>query len=278
MDFRFIRDTPHYIFDNEKEFVEHFIHNGLNKEDIPVIKTDWKTAELDDWVWSDDERIVQVLKVGHMKNTVRSPNKDFHSTKYIRTIVGSFIVSKKSEMDTDFSGHADRYKFSRVKRNNKDSIISRTATTVREKCFVTYFTYYNPNPVEAYMTVFETKNEKFAERRAYFLLMQPRIKMAIRAEIETAASQLKLSDVWVLEKLKKVAEVEDQKPNIIIQAATEIGKIIGTYKEDDGSGLPRNPKLLPDGTKHLDAVPDLKKAMEEAEDAFNETNSDELNA
>lgn len=272
-EFRFIRDVAHYVFDSDKEFTDHWIHEGLSVGEIPKIKDDWKAENVTagDWVRADDGGIVQVLKVGHMKNTCRSPDKKLHSTKYVRTIIGPHIVNEINLMDSVFGVRGSRYSFSKTAKNGKTPVLDRENIIVRERAFVTYFTHYNPNPGEAYMIIYETKNEKYAERRAYILLNQPRIQMAIKKEVQSSAVKLEVSDHWVLDKLKKIAD-GTSKENVEMGAVVNIGKIIGTFDRTPNDAPGSQPKIG-DG-KEVIGIPDISKALVEATESHNKTNVD----
>ena len=55
MEYREIKRVKHYVYDSISEF----------KEEHPSIEPieDWKKGKEGDWVYSDDNRIVQLLKV-----------------------------------------------------------------------------------------------------------------------------------------------------------------------------------------------------------------------
>ena len=101
---RKIKDVEHYVYEDIDEFRE--THPNI------VVHPDWRKANEGDWVYSDDDRIVQLLKV---KNGVSHHNdtKNYNYAKgWVRTIVGSFINKESTKMDTDFDNHPNRYTFS----------------------------------------------------------------------------------------------------------------------------------------------------------------------
>ena len=57
MESRKIRREEHHVFDHISEFYEK------HPDKTPL--KDWRKGEEGDWVWSDDGRIVQLLKVSH---------------------------------------------------------------------------------------------------------------------------------------------------------------------------------------------------------------------
>ena len=64
-------------------------------------------------MWSDDESIVQLLKVSDIKHPNDRKNYKY-SKGWCRTIVGTFLMNNKTFMDTDFDSHKNRYTFSKT--------------------------------------------------------------------------------------------------------------------------------------------------------------------
>ena len=84
MEYRAIKKVRHYVYDDIQEFNQHNPNENVNK--------DWRTANEGDWVYSDDGRIVQLLKV---KNDIKHPNdrKNYKFAKgYVRTVVGTLLA------------------------------------------------------------------------------------------------------------------------------------------------------------------------------------------
>ena len=59
-EYRKIRGNRHYVFDNVEEFVEFYDSKMMSPPD--VVKN-WREAKEGDWVFSDDTRIIRLLKV-----------------------------------------------------------------------------------------------------------------------------------------------------------------------------------------------------------------------
>ena len=105
MDYRTIKSKKHCVYDSIEEFSEE------NPNIMPL--SNWRKGKEGDWVYSDDERIIQILKRGAIKHPNDRPNYSY-ADGYLRTVVGSFIINKKTFMDTDFSQHKNRYTFSKT--------------------------------------------------------------------------------------------------------------------------------------------------------------------
>ena len=61
MEYRVIKKVRHYVYDDIEEFNQHNPNESVHK--------DWRTSNEGDWVYSDDGRIVQLLKVKNEINT-----------------------------------------------------------------------------------------------------------------------------------------------------------------------------------------------------------------
>ena len=212
-----IRGKKHYVFDNSIEYFEHF--EGVAKK--PKY---WKEGNEGDWVESDDGKIIQLLKVGGI--THPNDRKNYKYSKgWCRTVVGTFLINDKTEMDADFSNHKNRYTFSKT-IGTKTNIKNRKNPTKKEKLFTTSVVAGH-GPVKAYMEAFNEGNEKNAKKKAVVLLKQERIVKEIERSVMDVAKENGLDHSYVLQKLKHLADFSED-DNIILQSTKEIGKIIGT--------------------------------------------------
>ena len=238
MEFQSIKNSIHYVFDTKDEYEQHFLSQGIP---VPKIVANWREAKELDWCMSDDDRIIQILRRGPMKNTVRSPDKKYHANYYIRTVAGSFPVSKNQKMDTDLSHPESRYIFGQY-TNWKKRFEAREENTKYEDMFVYMVAIVRDKPVNAYMKIYGTNNYRYALRRAYILMKQERIKLAIRKELKTIATSLKMDDKFHLEKVKGLIENAD-KDGIKLAALRLSGEWTGmNEKEDlDNPTIPINP-------------------------------------
>ena len=125
MEYQKIKGKRHYVYDDMEEFKE--VHPNITVGN-------WRDANENDWVWSDDDRIVQLLKVSGIKHP--NDRKNYKLSKgYVRTIVGTFLNNKKTKMDTDFSNHPNRYTFSTKIKNTSVRVKERKNLTKNERIF-----------------------------------------------------------------------------------------------------------------------------------------------
>jgi len=216
-----IKGKKHFVFESEEEYREHFKDNSVS--DIVY----WKDGKEGDWVKSDDGGIVQLLKVS---NSISHPNdrKNYKLNKgWCRTIVGTFLINEKSEMDTDFEMHKNRYTFSKtIEKNNKKNFKTRKNPTKKEKIFATNIVA-GYGPVKSYMDAFREDNESLAQKKAVVLLKQERVMKEVEKGVMDVAKEMGLDHSFVLRKLKHLADYSED-DNIVLQSTKEIGKVIGT--------------------------------------------------
>jgi len=152
---RTIKNIAHYVYDDIDEFREHHPNT--------VVHPDWKVADEDDWVYSDDGRIVQLLKVAKQVNHPNDRKNYKFAKGWVRTVVGSFINRPNTKMDTDFSEHSNRYTFSKTIKNASQRVKERTKITNKEKHFATNVVV-GMGAVEAYKNVYKELSDQKARK------------------------------------------------------------------------------------------------------------------
>jgi hypothetical protein len=216
MEYREIKKTKHYVYDGIKEF-------KIKNPDIDVVQ-DWRKADEGDWVYSDDGRVVQLLKV---KKGLPHPNDSRNyrlSDGYVRTVVGTFIISPKTEMDTIFDNHPNRYTFSNKIKNTNSRVKERKTVTNKEKMFATMVAA--GNAIErAYEQTFDSKHN--VRKKAVMLIKQDRVMKEIEKSVMDIAKSQGIDHEWILRRLKLLAEHSEDE-NIQLRAVVELGKTTGT--------------------------------------------------
>lgn len=213
-----IKNIEHYVYDDIDEFQSH--HAGIKP------KKNWKKANEGDWVYSDDGRIVQLLRVS---DRIKHPNdrKNYkHSRGWVRTVVGTFLNNDKSKMDTSFKKHPNRYTFSTKIKNTNNRVKERTNCTHKEKEFATHIVV-GKTAVKSYMDTFSERDVSKARKKAVVLLKQERIMKEIEKTVGDIATELGIDHEFVLSRLKYLVDNSDDE-NISLQSVKELGKAIGT--------------------------------------------------
>ena len=221
-DYQVIRGKRHYVFDNVDEFTEYY-HSKMMSS--PEVKGNWREGKQGDWVFSDDNRIVQLLKVAPLNHP--NDRKNYKWAKnYVRTVVGTFVNNEKTFMDTDFEQHPNRYTFSKTINHTNGQVKKRKKLTNNEKIFTTNVVS-GMGPVKAYMDAFKAASEDKARKKALVLLKQERIMTDIEKGVLDVAKELGIDHKYILDRLKCLAD-NSEDDNIILQSTKELGKIIGT--------------------------------------------------
>lgn len=218
MEYKKIKGKSHYIYDDISEF------SSEHSDKTPI--QNWRDGKENDWVYSDDDRIIQLLKVADLNHP--NDRKNYKWAKnYVRTVVGTFVNNDKTFMDTDFDQHPNRYTFSKKIKYTNIRVKKRKKVTNNEKIFAVNVVS-GMGPVKAYMDAFKNNtDEKKVKKKALVLLKQERIMSEIEKSVLDVAKELGVDHKYVLNRLKCLSD-NSEDDNIILQSTKELGKIIGT--------------------------------------------------
>ena len=77
--------------------INHTVFDELDEvpKDIHYLR-DWREGQVGDWVLSDDDCVIQILRRGSMLKTKGKSR----TREYVGTATGTFIISKSKKMDT----------------------------------------------------------------------------------------------------------------------------------------------------------------------------------
>jgi tRNA-binding EMAP/Myf-like protein len=217
MDYRKIKGVTHFVYDDIDEF---------KKQKKGIKPKYWKDDPQEgDWVKSDDGGIVQILK----KNNISHPSdrKNWKAHKgYVRTVVGTFLLNDKTEMDTDFDLHPNRYTFSKSLKQSNENFKKRKNITKKEKLFATEV-IVGKDAISAVQNVYKENDFNKAKKKAVLLLKQERIMNEVEKGVVDIAKGLGIDHEYVLRRLKSLADTGEEE-NVVLQSLKELGKIIGT--------------------------------------------------
>ena len=223
MEYETIHDTKHYVYDSLEEF--RTVHT-----ETPVLD-DWRDGEEGDWVWSDDGRIVQLLKVDRGARHPHDRKNYQRHGGYVRTIVGTFFLSERTHMDTDFDAHPSRYRFSKKPIKTRERIRTRNSCTKKERMFEV-MVGAGVKPTDAFEAVFDRSKKRDVYELTILLLKQERIMQEIAKTVEDAAKRVGLTHEYVFEKLKGFIE-DDEAKALGFQALKLGGQAINTFTPDN---------------------------------------------
>ncbi len=183
-----VKGIKHTVYDSEREVPPN----------IAIVKN-WRMGNIGDWVLTDDECIIQVLRKGAMlrKNGERA---------YIGTCTGTFLVLKDTYMDTD--KRTNIYSFG-GNSTPEEVVANRRKMTANEELFVTYISQ-GLSPEDAYIKAFPTNNKQYARMKAVNLIKTERIKTAVKEELKPILEELEIDEKMVLENIKIVAQTAEK--------------------------------------------------------------------
>jgi len=170
-------------------------------QNLKVIE-DWKSGHLGDWVRTDDDCVIQVLRRGRMlrakgRNKVR---------EYIGTCTGTFPIGPRIKMDT--SKRANIYSFGGSKSPD-NILVDRKSLTRAEQVFVLYMSQ-GLKPEEAYLKAFPTNNIRYAKEKSGNLVKTERVRTAMKEELKPVLKELGVDEIYVLKGIKSEAETAEK--------------------------------------------------------------------
>jgi hypothetical protein len=166
------------------------------------IVSDWRKAQLGDWIRADDGNVIQALRVNQVMNQGRYP------IKYIGTCTGTYLCRVKDKMDTE--RRENIYTFSaRSSKNTKKRVLDRDYLTANEAAFSKYIANgFSPN--EAYKRAFGTENNQYAKMKSAVLVKQERIVSAVKEELDEVLKGMGIDLKYLIKGVKLEAENADR--------------------------------------------------------------------
>jgi hypothetical protein len=189
---RAINDVVCKVYDSISEFAKH-AGNG------DAVVKNWREAEEDDWVLTDDEQVCQVLYKGSMQ-----PNRMDRRIPYIRTLFGTFLQTPAVEIRGDIVDNI--WSFSNRKKSEIHN--KRTEPTRGEQMFAWYVARGLP-PNDAYIKAFPTNKKPYATLMGQKLMKTERVQGAIRQEIEGLLDNAGVSKTELIKSANEIAGSAD---------------------------------------------------------------------
>ena len=181
MDFKEIKNTKHYLYDNKDEF-------AVDDPD-GVVRHNWRHGEQGEWVFTDDGFVCQILR--------KSKIKDYNGklTPCVRTVCGTFIAKDvKKEMLGEDGIAENIYSFSGTNKC-QDEFNSRKRNS-RELLFARYVSYGMDN-IEAYKLAYpDARSSRYIKNRTESLLKTETIDKMITEERRKKLDEEGVTDNW----------------------------------------------------------------------------------
>ncbi len=183
-----VKGIKHTVYETESEVPPHI-----------KIVSDWRKGNIGDWVLSDDESVIQILRKGSMlrHNGERA---------YIGTCTGTFLVLKDTYMDTN--KRVNIYSFG-GNSTPEQAVSNRRKMTANEELFVTYLSQ-GLSPEDAYVKAFPTNNKRYARMKAVNLIKTERVKTAVKEELKPILEELEIDERFVLEGIRVEAQTAEK--------------------------------------------------------------------
>tara|TARA_Y100000361_G_C11135642_1_gene331742 strand:+ start:105 stop:833 length:729 start_codon:yes stop_codon:yes gene_type:complete len=201
-----VNNTKHTVYDNVDEVPGNidYLYN-------------WKHGHVGDWVLTDDECVVQILRAGTM---FRAKGK-LKKVAYVGTCTGTFLKDGKMKMDA--SKRANIYSLGGGK-TSKEVLNKREELTAREELFI-HNLQKNMNLRDAYLNAYKTDNKKYAETRAMLLIKTERVQKKMKEHLKPILEKLKIDEELVLDGIKNIATTAE-KDSDRLKALTELSEVL----------------------------------------------------
>ena len=197
--------------------VKHCVYEDLLElpEDIKYL-SDWRLAEVGDWVLADDGFIIQILRKNFL-NGSRLRNRSVT----VGTCTGTFSVRKTTLMDTErrkniysISGKAAQQSSKDRKRINSNEILFAQNLA------------RGLSPEDAYIKVYRTNNRQYAKEHAAVLVKTERIQRKMKETLKPILEELGISPQLILSNIRDIALNDEAKDSDRLKALFELGEVI----------------------------------------------------
>ena len=197
---------------------EHTVYDNVDEVPGNVdYLYDWRHGNLGDWVLTDDECVIQILRTGTMFRSKGTLKK----VDYIGTCTGTFLKDDKMKMDAD--KRENIYSLS-GKKTSKEVLEDRKKLTGREELFI-HNLQKNMKLKDAYINAFKTDNEKYAETRAMLLIKTERVQKKMKEHLKPILEKLEIDEELVLDGIKIIATTAE-KDSDRLKALTELSEVL----------------------------------------------------
>jgi hypothetical protein len=216
MDFKEIKNTKHYLYDDEKEF-------RVASPDVPV-RHNWRHGEEGEWVFTDDSFVCQILR----KLDIEDDNGKPYTC--VRTVCGTFLPSNmKKEMLGDDGIAENIYSFSGTNASKKN--YSKRDANAKAVLFGRYIAK-GVDAIDAYKSIYpEAKSDRYIKRRVEKLLKTETIQKMVDKEILALLEKHNANPEYIIERYKTIADLAD-KDTDKLRALSDLAKMAGLFNTE----------------------------------------------
>ena len=213
MDFKEIKNTKHYLYDDIKEF------NAL-VDNVPV-RHNWRHGEEGEWVYTDDNYVCQILKKSIIAKDTGKPKT------CVRTVCGTFLTSELNKEMLGENGIAENiYTFSGTNLSQKD--FNGRDRNSRELIFAKYVAS-GLNVTDAYKRAYpDATSSAYIKSRTDKLLKTETIRKMIDKEIQEILTEEGVTHNWLIERYKTIADLAES-DTAKLRSLDSLAKISGLF-------------------------------------------------
>ena len=212
MDFKQIKNTNHYLYDNIEEYQTSFPDRA--------VRHNWRHGDEGEWVFTDDGFVCQILK----KSKIKQKNR---SVTCVRTVCGTFLArDRKKEMLGEDGIAENIYTFSGTNVSQKD--FNERGRNSRELLFAKYVAG-GLGAIESYKKAYpEARSSNYIKNRTDKLLKTETIRKMIDKQIEEILNEEGVTPNWLIERYKTIADLAES-DTAKLRSLDSLSKIAGLF-------------------------------------------------
>lgn len=217
MDFKEVKGVKHFLYDSVTEFRVHH-------PDEPLIQ-DWRSGKTNDWVLTDDDNVVQILKMYDIK--IQGSKR---ITQCIRCVLGTYRIDNMNAKLLGSEGIAQNiYTFSRTYKAYNE--YRKAGLKPKEFVFARYVAE-GMEITQAYKKVFKkSKSSEHIANSAKQLMKKDEVKKMVKEEIKKVLQDEGITPDWILSRYKDIAELADKDADKL-RSLESLSKIAGLFNTD----------------------------------------------
>ena len=208
--YKLVKGVKQPVFEDIDEFKEVYSDEH--------IYDNWRDAPTESWTMTDDGQVCRILK--------RLPMKS--GGELVTTVLGTRHSERKhlmSGLPPKNIYSLSRHESSNVHRANKSNL-SR-----RERLFAKYVAK-GMNPTKAYLKVYPTNREDYANNQATALLKTERVSKLVSEEIKQSMLKVGIDEDYLLEKAKVIVDNDGARDSDKLRALEMLMKIAGMFPKE----------------------------------------------
>ncbi len=216
MDFKTIKNTNHYLYDDKAEF-------AVSHPDI-VVRHSWRYGKEGEWVFTDDGFVCQILKLSYI---AKSSGKQ---VPCVRTVCGTFLPKDRNKEMLGEDGIAENiYTFSG--NNTSQDKFNERGRNSKQLMFARYITD-GDDSVTAYKKAYpDAKEDSYIKNRCNKLLKTEKIDKMISEERRKKLEEEGVTDNWLIERYKTIADLAEN-DNAKLKSLDSLAKISGLFEPE----------------------------------------------